>query len=258
MDLSVRVDGLEDVRRALAAVPKQARYATSIAINRTLEEALDGGRREIQSVMVVRAPAFVLPPTQLPTFARAKPTQLEGTAAFGYPDVHPNTIGDRREKILRKFEYGGEKTALDAQFPIAIPTKALRPSPSVAVPRAMYPVNLRLTPRRDADGATLPALRRGKVRTLGGGTVRSRKQRRELQLEGIGGTFGVMDETGRLQWVFQRTGPGRRDVRLIWAFRQAIRIPKLLHFTEIAGRIIDDRFLVNFGGAWDLAQRTAR
>lgn len=258
MDVSVNVEGFDEVRRALEAVPKQARYATSIAINRTLEEALAAGRKEIQQTMLVRTPQFILPPTQLPTHARAKPARLEGVAAFGYPDVAPGSIGARREKILRKFEHGGGKQADDPHFPIAIPTRALRPNPSVLVPRAMYPVNLRLTPRRDADGSTLVAKRRGKVRSLDGGVVRSRRHRAELQLEGIGGTFGVLDERGALRWVFQRTGPGRRDVRLIWAFRRSIRIPRLLHFTSLATRVVDDRFLVNFTGAWELALRTAR
>jgi len=258
MELKVSVEGLDAVQAAFEAVPKQARYASSIAINRTLEETLEAGRREIRSVMTVRVPDFILPPTQLPAHARAKPTRLEGTASFGYADVVPGSIGARRETILRKFEYGGSKSAGDPMFPIAIPTKALRPSPSVLVPRAMYPVNLRLVPRRHAGNEELPGLRRGKVRTLSGGTVRSKKHRKELQLEGIGGTFGVMDEGGRLRWVFQRTGPGRRDVRLIWAFRQSIRIPRLLHFTELAGRVIDDRFLVNFSGAWELALRSAK
>jgi hypothetical protein len=258
MQLKVEVDGFDAVQRAFDEVPKQARFASSIAINRTLEEALEAGRQEIKGTMTVRVPDFILPPTQLPNHARAKPTKLEGVASFGYADVFPSSIGARRETILRKFEYGGTKDAPDPQFPIALPTKALRPSPSVVVPRAMYPVNLRLVPRRTADNQELGALRRGKVRTLSGGNVRSKKHRGELQLEGIGGTFGVMDESGRLQWVFQRTGRGSRDIRLIWAFRQSIRIPKLLHFTDLAGRIIDDRFLVNFNGAWALALGTAK
>lgn len=250
--------GLSEAMKALDDVAKKhAPYAASVMINRTLEEVMAGARRHIQQRMTVRAPAFTLPPLQLPRAARATKTNLKGQAAFGYGDVSKDNVGDRREKILRKFETGGMKEAEDPQFPIAIPTKALRPSFSDLVPRAMFPQNLRLAPKTVGGGETLPALRNGLVRTLQGEKI-GKRARKAQGLQGIGGTFTVHDANGMPIGIFQRTGKGRKDVRMIWIYKRKIRIPDLLDFFDLADQIIQARALINWQGALELALRTAR
>lgn len=251
------------LREAMAAVDDVAKrhvpYAASVMINRTLEDVLAGARQQITARMTVRAPGFILPPTQLPTAARATRKRLQGQAAFGYGDVTRDTIGERREKILRKFEDGGTKQASDPMNPIAIPTDAIRRSFSDLVPRALYPQNLRLAPKRVGSGETLPALRKGLVRTLDGAKI-GKRARRQQGLEGIGGTFTILDENGRPIGIFQRTGrgTGRESVRMIWRYRQRIRIPDRLDFFPLADAIIRERALINWEGALALALRTAR
>lgn len=250
---------LRDAIRAIDDVAKKhVPFATAVAFNRTGEEVLAAVRPKMAAVFTVRAPDFVLPPRQLPKHAQATKTRLLMEVALGYPDVDRGSIGARREKIFRKFSYGGVKQAQDPAFPIAIPSKELRPSRSTVIPRALYPVNLRLVPRRQADNSILPGLRRGKVRAIDGSAVGSRKKRRELGLEGIGGTFTMLDENGRPIGVFQRVGRGRTDVRALWWFSQQIRIPRSFPFDVLAFEIVDQRLVVNWEGAMALAQRTAK
>ena len=254
------IEGLAAAIRAVDdAAKRHVPYATSIAINRTLEDVMAGAREQIQHRMRVRVPSFTLPPLQLPNAARATKARLQGQAALGYGDVTKDSIGDRREKLLRKFETGGAKVAKDPQFPIAIPTDAIRRSFGDLVPRALFPQNLRLAPKVVGSGETLPALRRGKVRTLDGGKT-SNRARKKAGMEGIGGTFTINDENGRPIGVFQRIGRGksREDVRMIWKYKQRIRIPDLLDFFQLAEHTIRERLLINWEGALALALRTAR
>jgi len=242
---------------SITGLAKQVRFAAVIALNRTVEEAHADIRRGIRQRFVVRVPSFILPPQQLPKIWRATKERPSAFFALGDDDGGSGGIGARREAILTKFEAGGRKTASDPSFPIAIPTRAIRPSPQVLVPRALYPKNLRLTPRLEASGATVPALRRGKVRTLEGRAVGSKKRRRELGLQGIGGTFTIATPD-RSIGIFQRTGRGRGNIRLIWAFRQSIPIPARLQWVETAERIAGTRLQPNFEGALEFALRTAR
>lgn len=257
MRLDARVEGLDEAMRAIDDVHKRhAPFAGATAINRTLEEGMAATRDLMQRNMILRAPSFVLPPVQLPRVARATKTKLHAQAAFGYADIGQDSIGARREKLFRKFQQGGFKTAEDPQFPIAIPTKALRPTPAALVPRAMYPVNLRLVPRLDAGGQIMP-LRRGKVRTLGGAAI-GKRARKQQGLVGIGGTFVMYGADGRALGIFQRTGRGARDYRMIWAYRMRIRIPARLPFFELMANVVNTRLLINFHGAMEMAIRTAR
>jgi hypothetical protein len=257
IEFAIDVQGRDSVASLLSGIQQQVPYAMMVAINRTAEEVLAEARREIRSGFIVRSPKFDLPPTQLPRTWRATKTRPIATVDLGDDDGGKAGIGSRRRQIFSKFELGGTKHAIDSDFPIAIPTRAIRPSPSQLVPKALYPVNLRLTPRTQADGSILPALRRGKVRTLSGAAI-SNRARRQQQLVGVGGTFVIYDASGKPIGVFQRTGPGHRNIRLIWAYRQSIHIPKLMDFAARGSAIISERFGPNFDGALALAVATAR
>src|SRR6185437_8525203 len=193
IDFKVEITGADSMLSEIAGIRQQLPYATAIAINRTAEEVLAEGRKEILENFDVRVPFFDLPPVQLPAVWRATKDRPIATVALG-DNEGVNTIGARRVAIFSKFELGGTKDASNPDFPIAIPTSAIRPSPADLVPRSLYPVNLGLAPRKDASGATIGGKRRGKVRGLGvtGIVIHSRKQRAELGLEGLGGTFTMI------------------------------------------------------------------
>jgi hypothetical protein len=246
IDVEIDASGLV---KAAGEYQQHLPYAIAIGLNRTAEEVLAGARQQIQRSMIVRVPTFTLPPVQLPAVWRATRERLESRFALGDDDGGKAGIGSRRIAILSKFEAAGTKAASDPDFPIAIPTRAIRPTPQALVPRSLYPTSLRLAPRKDVNGATLLAKRKGKVRGLAGEMVGSRKKRGEMGLVGIGGTFEIRDRDGRPIGVFQRFGRGHRQIRMIWAYRQRIHLPDLLDIRELIDLITRTRLEVNIVGA---------
>lgn len=257
---TVQIEGLKEAMAAVEDFAKrQVPYAASVMLNRTAEDVLAGARQQIQSRMTVRSPGFILPPVQLPAKQRATRQRLFVEVSLGYIDGNKHDIGKRREKILRKFESGGTKSAQDPQFPIAIPTTAIRRSFGDLVPSSLYPTNLRLAPMKIGAGEIIPGLRRGKVRALDG-TLIGKRARRQRGLEGIGGTFTINDASGNPIGVFQRIarGEGKESRRMLWVYKQRIRIPDLLDFFALADEVMRERAMVNWEGALALALRTAR
>lgn len=240
----------------LRALGRQIPFAMSVAMNRTVEDALAAVRQRMQQQFVLRVPGFDLPPQQLPTIARATKTRQHAEIRLGYDDG-PQSIGGRREQLFKKHEEGMLKIATDASFPIAIPTTAIRPSFAALVPRQLYPVNLRLAPRQQPDNSTLPALRGGKVVTLAGAKI-SNRARKQQGLVGIGGTFTIADADGRPKFIAQRTGSGRRDLRIIWLLKQQERIKPQHFFYPTVRAVVSERWAINQDGAIELALRTAR
>lgn len=254
------VEGMAEALTALRDVaPRQVMFGMAIAMNRTMEDWLAAARKQIAERMTVRVATFTLPPRELPRIAQATRQKLQAQAAFGYSDVMRDTIGERREKILRKFETGGTKEARDPFKPIAIPTSALRRSFGDLVPRQMFPENLRLQPKKVGSGETLVARRGGKVVTLDGKKL-GKRARIAAGLEGIGGTFTINDPDGKPIGVYQRIGRGRTraDVRRLWTYKSKIRIPDRLDVFDLADVIVRERLLINFQGAIELALRTAK
>jgi hypothetical protein len=252
----IRVDLSGTPEATLRALGRQMPFALSVAMNRTVEDANAAVRRRMQSTFVLRRPGFDLPPQQLPSIARATKSRLHAEVRLAYADVTPGSVGDRREVIFRKHEEGLIKRADDPSFPIAIPTTAIRPSFPALVPLQFYPKNLRLAPRQQPDNTTLPALRRGKVVTLAGAKI-SNRARKQQGLTGTLGTFTISNEDGRPKFIAQRTGSGRRELRIIWLLKQQIRIKPLRFFYPTIAPVISERFPVNVAGAIDLALRTA-
>lgn len=213
--------------------------AQEVAINRTVEEILAGARKLAKDNLTVRAANFILPPVQLPRHWRAdaRKNRLEAMAAWGDYDGR-NSIGARRSIILSKFDRGGTKTASATNNPIAIPTKALRSSPSTLIPRKMYPRNLVGTFDKEGGFTGL------------GRSARFRVSRRPRQV----GRYFVLGGPNQSGWgLFERTGPGDRDIRKLWTFKQSIPIPRRLPFLDMAEQIVDERFTINMMGAIELA-----
>lgn len=234
MIADVTVDA-KDFLSLMDRFSKFAPRAQEIAINRTVEEALAAASKLIQRNFTVRNPRFILPPIQLPRVWRAdaKRNRLFAVAALGDFDGR-SSIGARRSLLLSKFEPGGQ---LDARgLPLAIPTKALRSSPSAVVPRKLYPRNL--VGEFNSEG-TLTGLGR-RARTKG-----KRKK-------AVGRFFVLGGASDRFWGIYERTGPAETDIRRLWTFRTRIPIPKRLPFTQTVQQIVDQRFEVNLRGAIDL------
>jgi hypothetical protein len=155
-------------------------------------------------------------------------------------------IGDQGG-FLRKFQAPGVKQALDPTTPIAIPSTNIRPSFGDLAPRGLYPKNLRLVPRRGVKGIML-----AKLHVTARGVP---------QLKGKLRTF-VLDPSvhrGVKTWgVYQRFGPGPRDVRLIWTYKVRIPIPKRFDFVPVGERVVADRWPIRWAEAFAQAIRSAR
>ncbi len=254
-------DGFE-LRATRTGLPRgglerQLPYAMSLAMNQVGELAMAAVRVEMRQEFTLRVPRFDLPPVPLPRVWRATKTRLALKLAIGDTDGGEGWIGPRRERIFRPHEGGEIRQARDAQFPLFIPTTAIRPTFSSLVPRQLYPTNLRLVPRRLPDNTTLPALRRGKVVTLAGAKI-SNRARRKLGLEGVGGTFTINGPDGRPIGIFQRTGAGRRDLRMIWLAKQKITIKPRLNYFRTLREVWELRWSDAYAESLAYALRTAR
>ena len=218
---------------------KQAPFGISLGINRLTELAMAAAGKGIKSRMTVRVPGFVLPPVQLPNKWRATKAKLFATADIAYDDG-PGSIGARRRAILSKFEEGGTKKAFNPNFPIAIPTKVLRSSPTDLVPRSMYPRNLV-----------------GAFNSDGGFQGLTRKARTKGKKEKAIGPYFVLGHQGDRHWgLYERMGSN--TVKMIWAFRVQIPIPAILHYQRDIINTVDENYEKELRAAMDFAIETAK
>lgn len=213
---------------------RQLPYATSVAVNRTAKDVQQAMRARMVQSFMIRKP-WVLQGVTIPKFSDKSEEVPTAIVAI-----------DPTRGFLTKFEPGGMKTATDPNYPIAVPTAAIRPSKSALVPLGLYPKNLRLAPRRGVVGTLAPT---GRVTKRG-----------VVQLQGKQRTFVLTTAMYGVQvpGVYQRYGPGPHDFRLIWSYKQSIPIPKLLGFQETGQRTVVERWATNFAEALDQALATAR
>lgn len=217
-------------------VAKQLRFAIAKALNDTLVDVQQAIQAGMEERFELRRKTFNQRGIKI---ARGDFATKENLRAR----VHLDT----RTGYLRKFEDGGVKTAPDPNMPIAIPSENIRPNFKDVVPMGMYPKALRLVDRRDVTGY-LPAKRHTTKRGV-------------PQIKGKRRTF-VLDPNvhfGIKTWgVYQRTGPGRRDIRLLWTYKSKIPIPNRLRFVETARRVALERWPKNMGSAIAYALASAR
>lgn len=228
--------------------------AAATAMNRTSEEALAQQRGRLKSNFLVRNPNFILPPVQLGAKQRATPKRLFTLVALGFDDG-PNSAGARRVSILSKFGTAQPKAAKSSLDPIAIPTKEIRPSPTSTVPRGLYPKNLRVIGRMKVGKGGQEWMSPKAAGTQRKLTVTVGSGKEKLRLRQQDRTFVLPGSFGKPSWgVWERIGPGARDIREIWMFRMSIRIPKRLDFEPEVRTLLTDRIMPNFDGALKLSE----
>lgn len=247
------VRGQEGLLEMLAQkLSPTVRIAAASGMNRTAEEVLGHQSNRIQREFTVRVPSFVLPPARLPRAWRATPEKLHVLIALGdqrLGDRSQYDIGGRRARMLSKFGVAQEKVAKDPKnYPVAIPTPSLAPFKAMRIPKRLYP--RQLVGRFNQDGAFTGLAR--KARTV----KRKRKRKGETVIvERQVGRYFVIGNPGWAKgWgLYERTGNGRGDIRMIWKFRKSVPIPKLLDFENDARRIIGERAMPDFAAAFDNA-----
>lgn len=231
--LTITVDTKALQTWANQQLASQAPFAISLALNRTAKSVQDTERAGLAQHFTIRKP-WVPQGVMIPRFSdkRDVPMQVE-------------IVVDKSRQFLWKFEEGGTKTGTP-NTPIAIPSRAIRPGFTALPPLDLYPKNLRLLARRTADGVLPP-----KIHWTAHGVAQRKGKQRTFVLEAD--WMGV-----RVPGVYQRTGPGKHDFRLLWTYRARIPIPAALHFYEIAQETVKAAWPVHFAAAWQYAVRTAR
>ena len=211
----------------------QIPFATSLALNQTAKDAQDAIRTKVRKTFTIRR-EWVVQGITIPKFSDKNDRPMSVTIQV-----------DPERSFLAKFEAGGVKYGSDEQ-PIAIPSRAIRPNFVNLAPLALYPKNLGLVARHDVTGMK-PV--KGKITKRG-----------VLELQGKKRTFVLTTDMFGVQvpGVYQRTGPGKHDFRLLWAYKPQIPIPQELGFVETAQQTINAQWGPRFNAAFDRAVRTAK
>lgn len=152
-----------------------------------------------------------------------------------------------RSYVLGRHEVGGSREASDPMHPFFLPSQDLRAGAFDVPPRSLYPRSLGIYERRTASG-----IQPGRSRVTSRGKVQRIGKRRTFVID------ARATSDPRAWGIWQRFGPGKDDIRLLWAFRTHITLKPRLHFYETVQRTIDERWASVFDAALARAVRTAR
>ncbi len=257
----VRVDDSQ-LQVVLLQLTKTGEQTAALALNRTSEDVLADQRPKIKAAFIVRNEAFFLPPLSVPLAHRAKPGRLYVPVALAFVDGSGSKAspGERKQHLLDKHGAAQTINAKDPIFPFFLPTPALRSNKGDVIARSKYPRNL--VGRFDENGSFTGLGRTARIRP-----TRRRVKRRGLMasLEGAGivgkqyktnskqvGRYFLLGKPGeRMYGVYERTGSGKTDLRMLWWFRPNVTLKKRIDFENDAQRVIGERWPVNYAGAFD-------
>ncbi len=233
MNLSLKTEGVEEVQKMLAGLGARTaknavmRWANWVGLEAqgemrkqlpqrftfrgtrdqfekaiVFQSARVKGDRELQAVLQVGAPGGG---------TKASATQNLGRLLARHEDASQRTAS------AQIFRLGGGKSASG----FFLPANGLRTS-TANPPRKMYPRNIGVSARRDADGSLSYAK----------GTKKGTKR------TGTGVSYFATEKG-----IFRRrhTGFGRADIEAIWWFRRTIRTPARLGLWDTAERVFQTR-----------------
>ena len=252
--LHVEVEA-KDVFTLFERLGARAPEGIALGINRTVEEGLVAVGQLMRRAFTIRE-LRMLPPLLLPRVWRATPARLQAPMQLGDEEG----LGLRRRQIFGKFEAGGTQSA-DPTRPFAIPTDVLRPSIGTVIPRSKYPRNL--VGVFDNQGAYQGLGNKARI------VSRSRRRRglagrvtdailgKQVRQKQTGRYFVLGSPGGKFYGIFERTGPGKQDVRQIWRFVHTRTIRGTLQLESTARQIGETRFTPNLEGAFDAVLKQA-
>jgi hypothetical protein len=234
--LEVRIDAA----RCLALLRnggKRMAFAVVNALNQTAKEIQTGEREHAASAFTLRKRDFVLREAAVIRAAAGG----SGFASVGAGRFEARiSVGQKPRLLLSGFEEGAERRPFKGKN-VAAPVTGgpARPSFSAGVSDAFTFRNLGL--RRVKSNGQSKRKRRTTVRI-----EQSITKQGKVQWKGAHRTF-LLTETGRAPQggVFQRVGPGRDDIRMVYSFRPPFRLDRRLHFLDTGTRIADQRFQRN-------------
>lgn len=248
---------------------EQLPYAESLAINNTAKGARNYMRALVPREFSIASSreTFIANLIRFPFAQWANKRKLSATLGVHSSDGDVGVGSDKdRGFLLGRHEDGGTRTRTDPLRPFFIPTDEIRGGDYDLPPRSLYPTALRIMEGRGiVSYTTLVNAKTGKTRrkaVFGNLAIRSRSTASgKVQIQGKQNTFliGPMNSTNPKDWgIYQRTGPGRRDVRMIWAFRSSINLTPRLHFYETVGKYVEQHIGEELERAIDQALATAK
>lgn len=257
-----------DEKKAIADLKRiredQLPFAFSLGINNTAKGAVESTRARLGENFTINNAriAFLRRLIKFPRSQWATKKKLAATLGVHERDEDFG-VGSSKDRgfLLGRHEEGGERNRTDDMRPFFVPTNELRSGAFDVPPRNMYPTALRLV---DSIGT----VRTVKITTGPAGDWGKRKTRRlrvkgvlAAQAKGKRDTFivdGRKSGNPKAWGIFQRTGPGRRNIRMLWAFRTRIRLNKRLNFNTNVSTYVDRNVSRHFDDAINQAMRTAR
>lgn len=233
MQINVNFD-VSLLDRARERYEKNLAYSAAQALNDTALEAQKRIRESLSVKFRLRKRDFMFRAIKM--FAFANVGAARPYAELGIDDSKPRSF-------LNLFETGGQRLPYKGQS-VAVPItgNAARPSIGDSISPAFTFQALRFTrgPITHA-GRQVLAARRAKG-------IRKRKLGGQYYVwQGANRTF-ILSHTARLPYggVFQRVGPKRDDIRLIYSFRKNIQIRQTLEFVRTAASAYDQTFKAAF------------
>lgn len=214
--------------KTLARYQKNLAYSTAQALRASALEAQRRIRDSLRLHFHIRQAAFM--DRSIKIFAFPSVGQNRPFAEIG--------IDNKSRLLLSIFEQGGARTAFKGHN-VAIPVLG-QARPGVDAPvRAdltFQALNFTRGPVTHA-GKSVLAARRAKG-------IRKRKLGGQYYVwQGAQRTF-ILPHTARapLGGVFQRVGPRREDVKMIYSFKQSVQLKAVLGFVDTCERAFDDTF----------------
>lgn len=216
-------------------------YALVNTLNATAKEIQKAERAHAPQIFQLRKAEFVLRQLAIIQFASVARASYEARIS----------VGRKERLLLGMFEAGGDRPAFKGRrVAVPIPGGPARPSISASVPDAFTFRKLQL--RRVGAGG-----RQNRRKTSTDVTLQARTASTgHVQYKGAHRTF-ILPWTRRAPegGVFQRIGPEPGDIRLVYSFRQHVRIPADLRWMLIAMRVASTRAPQILAGEVDEAFR---
>lgn len=222
-----------DEARVLALLRKGGKrmaFAVVNALNKTAKAVQAEQRKRVRQTVTVRKTKFI---------DRTIASIRKRGGGSGFASVKLGryeariAIDDKPRLLLEKLEHGGERAPFTQgarRMAVPVPGGPARRTQRSSVPREFTYRALRL---RSSSG-------KGRKRktnvTFSGSVTRSGK----LQWKGKNRTF-VLHSTARAPegGVFQRTGPGRDDIRMVYSFRRKYRLRQRLQWMRTGRRVVE-------------------
>jgi hypothetical protein len=222
---------------------KRVAYAIATSLNATVKTIQAEERASARRRFRIRKDTFVM--RQIAVISRGD--FADARLGKFYARIH---VGQKERLLLPEFEAGGTRKPFGGGRRVAVPRTggAARPTFGEGV-----------TPGLTVKGLRLIKVRAGQVsRTAKGRSKRERGSvifrahqtaTGKLQIKGARRTF-VLQSTARAPQggIYQRVGPGRDDIRLIYSFVQDPKLKAMLGWLAIAKHTAALRFRIELQG----------